>query len=118
MKFGKIAISTAVLAMATLAGGSAMADRAKGRGDAGVIYVESQGLYYDTYVTAERLPPRGRFQEIRMNAPGGGGSTLYGPGDVGYVGGRWWFDDNGNGVMDHDDRYFLCPLLGPGRLEP
>ena len=44
--------------------------------------------------------------------------TQYGPGDLGYLGGRWWLDVNGNGVMDEDDNYFICPLLGPGREEP
>ena len=43
-------------------------------------------------------------------------STPYGPGDVGYRGGRWWVDVNGNGIMDPEgpetggDHYFLCPL--------
>jgi hypothetical protein len=42
-------------------------------------------------------------------------STPYGPGDVGYRGGRWWIDNGpddhtDNGIMDPDDTYFLCPL--------
>ena len=47
-----------------------------------------------------------------------GATTEYGPGDPGYLGGRWWVDSNPNGIMDPDDSYFLCPLLGPGRTEP
>jgi hypothetical protein len=44
--------------------------------------------------------------------------TEFGPGDPGYLGGRWWEDTNGNGEMDASDHYFLCPLLGPGRSSP
>jgi hypothetical protein len=40
--------------------------------------------------------------------------TEFGPGDPGYVGGRWWVDANGNNQMDEGDTFFLCPLLGPG----
>ena len=81
-------------------------------GSPGVVYVTSQGLYYDTFVTAETLPPHGPFQLLEN------GQTEFGPGDAGYVGGRWWVDVNGNGVQDADDSYFLCPLLGPGRTTP
>ena len=82
-----------------------------GRAD-GVVYVISQGLYYDTFVVVDPLPPVGAFQEIME------GMTLYGPGQPGYLGGRWWEDINGNNMQDPDDHYFLCPLLGPGREEP
>jgi hypothetical protein len=76
--------------------------------------VESQGLYSDTFVTAQELPMHGRFQKLDpVN-----GVTEFGPGDQGYVGGRWWVDVNGNDEMDADDSYFFCPLLGPGRAEP
>lgn len=117
MKTSRTLLSIALLTGAVAVAGSALADRTNGRGPAGVIYVESQGLFYDTYGTAD-LPPHGPFQELRMNAPGGGPSTAYGPGDVGYLGGRWWVDVNGNGEMDAGDAYFMCPLLGPGRTEP
>ncbi len=85
-----------------------------GRGNEtpGVVYVTSQGLYYDTFVVKDPLPFQGRFQKIEN------GTTEFGPGDPGYLGGRWWEDLNGNNVMDPDDHYFLCPLLGPGRTEP
>jgi hypothetical protein len=78
----------------------------------GVVYVTSQGLYYDTFVTADPLPMHGRFQLIQN------GMTEFGPGDPGYLGGRWWEDLNGNGVQDEEDHFFLCPLLGPGRITP
>jgi hypothetical protein len=78
----------------------------------GVVYVTTQGLYYDTFVTKDPLPFEGRFQQIE------GGQTEFGPGDPGYLGGRWWEDTDGNGVMDPTDHYFLCPLLGPGRESP
>jgi len=44
--------------------------------------------------------------------------TEFGPGDRGYVGGRWWLDLNENGEMDGKDAFFSCPLLGPGRDTP
>lgn len=82
----------------------------------GVIYVTSQGLYYDTFVTVDPLPPHGKFQKLDTNHPIS--QTDAGPGDPGYVGGRWWVDVNGNDIQDEGDHYFLCPLLGPGRTTP
>ena len=78
----------------------------------GTVYVTSQGLHYDTFVTVDPLPMEGPFQQL-VN-----GTTEFGPGDPGYLGGRWWEDTNGNGVQDIEDHYFLCPLLGPGRETP
>lgn len=98
--------------------GSAMVS-ALGRPDNGrqrpVVYVTSQELYYDSIVTTD-LPPNGPFQKLEMGP--NGLQTEFGPGDPGYVGGRWWVDANGNGEMDAGDRYFGCPLLPPGREEP
>jgi len=83
-----------------------------GQGGAlGTVYVSSQGLYYDTFVTVEELPMHGRFQLLEA------GVTEFGPGDPGYLGGRWWVDVNHDGMRDEGDRYLLCPLLGPGREE-
>ena len=90
--------------VATVPGGRA--------GALGAVYVRSQGLYYDTFVTSEALPMEGDFQKLEN------GVTEYGPGDAGYRGGRWWVDVNGNGVQDAADRFFLCPLLPPGRSTP
>jgi hypothetical protein len=81
-------------------------------GTLGVVFVSSQGLYYDTFVSAESLPMHGRFQKLEN------GVTEFGPGDPGYLGGRWWVDVNGNDVQDSADSYLLCPLLGPGRTAP
>jgi hypothetical protein len=78
----------------------------------GVVYVTSQGLYYDTFVVKDPLPMNGRFQLLVA------GQTEFGPGEPGYLGGRWWEDLNGNGVQDAEDHFFLCPLLPPGRPTP
>ena len=80
----------------------AMANR--GHGALGEVYVTSQGLYYDTFVSAETLPPHGRFQILEN------GKTEFGPGDPGYLGGRWYIPSTGE--------HLLCPLLPPGRPEP
>jgi hypothetical protein len=84
----------------------------RGDGALGVVYVSSQGLYYDTFVSAQRLPMHGPFQKLEN------GVTEFGPGDRGYVGGRWWIDNNGDNIMDGNDTFLLCPLLGPGRTTP
>ena len=78
----------------------------------GVVYVTSQDLYYDTFVVKDPLPMEGRFQLLEN------GATEFGPGQPGYLGGRWWVDVNGNGEQDTGDHFFLCPLLPPGRSEP
>jgi hypothetical protein len=102
-----VILVVAVLAMMATVPASAN----RGHGALGVVYVSSQGLYYDTFVSAQSLPFHGRFQKLDN------GVTEFGPGDQGYVGGRWWIDD-GNGIMDANDTYLLCPLLGPGRTSP
>jgi len=78
-----------------------------GRDFPGVVYVSSQGLFYDTFVSADELPPHGRFQLLVD------GVTEFGPGDRGYVGGRWKVP---NGMGGYD--YLLCPLIPPGRPVP
>jgi hypothetical protein len=83
------------------------------------VYVTSQGLVYDSIV-GPGLPQHGPFQQLFP--PGTNPdwpelttlSTEFGPGNPGYVGGRWWIDANGNGEMDEGDRFFSCPLLGKG----
>jgi hypothetical protein len=35
--------------------------------------------------------------------------TEFGPGEPGYLGGRWWVDNNHNGMQDASDTYLLCP---------
>jgi hypothetical protein len=89
---------------------------ANGRGSGPVVYVTSQDLFFDSIVLTD-LPRRGPFQLLEMGGPSGL-MTEFGPGDHGYVGGRWWVDVNGDGEMDDDDDFFMCPLLPPGREEP
>jgi hypothetical protein len=104
-----------MLAGATLVSTHALAkDRTTGRGTGPVVYVESQGLFYDSIVLAD-LPPNGRFQQLKPGEGPSGLATEFGPGDTGYLGGRWWIDANDNGYQDAGDAFFLCPLLGPGR---
>jgi hypothetical protein len=69
-------------------------------------------LYYDTFVSARSLTQHGPFQKLEN------GTTMWGPGDRAYVGGRWWIDVNGNNMQDSGDTYLLCPLLGPGGQMP
>ena len=103
-----LAGGTAMMAM----GGAGMGGN--GRGSGPVIYVSSQGLFYDSIVVADPLPPFGPFQLLEMGGPEGTLMTEFGPGDRGYVGGRWMEDFDGDGVF----HYFSCPLLGPGRENP
>lgn len=88
-----------------------------GRGDGPVVYVASQGLYYDSIITADPVPMKGDFQKLEMD-PELGLVTDFGPGDPGYRGGRWWVDVNGDGIQNEGDHFFLCPLQGPGRDAP
>jgi hypothetical protein len=83
-----------------------------GKRTPGIVFVTSQGLYYDTFVVKDPLPMKGRFQLLTN------GQTEFGPGQPGYLGGRWWEDLNSNGIQDPEDHYFLCPLLPPGRPTP
>ena len=106
-----VAVLTASTFIAQAKGGRA--------GSEGVIYVTGQDLYYDTFtpISQEKgLPIHGPFQKLNPNTSPP--STMYGPGDTGYYGGRWWIDVNGDNEQDEGDIYFLCPLLGPGREEP
>jgi hypothetical protein len=86
---------------------------ARGNRPGPVIFVRSQGLWYDSIVTADPLPQEGPFQELFPTAIEGQLETELGPGDPGYVGGRWVLIVGGEPV-----KYFSCPLFGPGREEP
>ncbi len=111
----KILDVRSVLTAAVLVGAitvSATAAQAQGRGDGPVVYVESQGLAYDTIVLTP-LPAVGPFQRLRLGGPTGL-ITEFGPGDQEFVGGRWWLDLNDNEVVDVGEPFFSCPLLGPG----
>lgn len=107
----KGAVTALILAAAMTAAAGVQAKQS-GRGSGPVVYVSGQGLAYDSIVLTD-LPNHGPFQKLEMTGPTGL-QTEYGPGDPGYVGGRWWVDANMDGVMDDGDAYFLCPLLGPG----
>ena len=76
------------------------------------VYVTSQDLVY-TSIVKTNLPPVGPFQQLHMGGPTGL-YTEFGPGDVGYRGGRWWVDVDGNGEMNDGDAFFMCPLVGGG----
>jgi hypothetical protein len=111
----------ALLALGLMIGVMAAPAYARGKGNPHmqpVVYVTGQGLAYDSIVTAT-LPfvENAPYQELVEGGPTGL-MTEFGPGDQGYVGGRWWVDDNDNGEMDEADRYFMCPLLGPGFVPP
>ena len=77
----------------------------------GEVYVSSQGLYYKTFVSTTRIEFTGHngnsFQLLEN------GVTEFGPGDPGYKGGRWWIDD-GDGIIEMEDTFVLCPLIGKG----
>jgi hypothetical protein len=117
-----ISIFVAVNAVPVFAGGGPVPRDEDGNRIRPVVYVTSQGLFYDSIV-GPALPQEGPFQ--RLFPPGANpdwpeGTTLsteYGPGNPGYVGGRWWMDVNGNDEMDEGDSFFSCPLLGPGEEE-
>ena len=106
---------TALLAATVFAAAPLYADhhRETGRGTGPVVFVTSQGLYYDSIVVADPLPMKGKFQQLIPSEKGL--ETEYGPGEPGHRGGRWWVDLNEDGEMDEEDHFFLCPLLGPGR---
>ena len=107
---GTMTLVTAALAMSSTT-------YAGGRGDGPVVYVTTQGLFYDSIVVVspeKGLPMKGRFQKLEMTGPSGL-QTEFGPGDIGHLGGRWWVDANDDGEMNDGDVFFLCPLLGPGR---
>jgi hypothetical protein len=109
-------ITVAVLGLALLgslaSAFSAPTNAGHGRGSGPVVYVRSQGLYYDSIVVVDPLPAYGPFQLLEMG--GNGLETEYGPGNRGYVGGRWKEDFDGDGTF----HFFLCPLPGPGRSMP
>ena len=114
MKTFKTLSAVVLLGSAIVLSSTAFAkDRETGRGTGPIVFVTSQGLYYDSIVVADPLPAKGNFQQL---IPGENGlMTEYGPGEVGHLGGRWWIDVTGDGVMNDGDKFFLCPLLGPGR---
>lgn len=115
----KLIIAVSVVMMFVIPGTAlALKGGAGGRVDNNAIFVTSDGLYYDTFVSQDPVPYNGHngnsFQELYF--VNGQPTTDYGPGDPGYKGGRWWLDLNGNDKKDPEgvDHYFVCPLFGPG----
>ena len=109
-----------LLAVGLLMGVMAAPAYARGQGnphDQPVVYVTSQGLAYDSIVLTDIPFVEGApYQKLEPGVGPTGLQTEFGPGDQGYVGGRWWVDANGNNEMDAEDAFFMCPLLGPGFL--
>ena len=62
----KIGAAVALCALAVIVIGSLTAPvaLAGGRGDDPVIYVTGQDLFFDSVITADPLPFRGRFQDL------------------------------------------------------
>ena len=112
----RLVVLLVVLMMAAVAVFPASANR--GDGELKIVYVTSQDMYYDTFIPVDHLPAKGPFQKLEVGVGPTGLQTEFGPGDKGYVGGRWWVDANENGEMDEGDAFFMCPLLGPGREMP
>jgi hypothetical protein len=110
-----------VLAAPALAGGGPPPRDEDGNRVRVAVYVLNQGLFYDSIV-GPALPPEGEFQELvppdHPDNVSGYLETEFGPGDPGYLGGRWWVDANDNEVQDDGDAFFSCPLLGKGSAEP
>ncbi len=114
MKTLKVFSAVVLLGSAILVSNTAFAkERVTGRGTGPTVFVTSQGLYYDSIVVVDSLPAKGEFQQLIPSDHGL--MTEYGPGEVGHLGGRWWIDVDGDGTMNDGDKFFLCPLLGPGR---
>lgn len=102
--FAAFALSIALAAPA-MAGGPPPRDDDGNRVRVTVV-VNSTGLEYDSIV-GPSLPPHGPFQDLYVGEDGKL-HTDFGPGDPGYVGGRWRMETPDGYV------YFSCPLLGNG----
>ncbi len=106
-KSARISVIVGFFGLVVVLGWALTASANRGDGALGQVYVRSQGLYFDTFVSAQVLPNKGPFQKLEA------GETDFGPGDPGYLGGRWWIDD-GDGIRGDEDTFLLCPLLPPG----
>ena len=96
----------------------AFAARTTGRGTGPTVHVTNQDLVYDSIVTADPLRWNGQDNWQLLTLGGANGADLttqFGPRDVGYLGGRWYMDNDGIEGPSAGDHFFLCPLLGPGR---
>jgi hypothetical protein len=108
----KYLLTAGLSAALVLAGSAGSADAANPRV---VVYVTSQDLCYVSVVAPNSLPNKGPFQTLTPGGPCTGGMTFtteFGPGDRGYVGGRWE-------MMTADGiKRFSCPLVEPGYAPP
>jgi hypothetical protein len=112
---GIVGMLVLVLAVPAFA---ARGTRETGRGTGLTVLVTGQDLVYDSIVTADPLPWNGQDNWQLLTADNTNratASTQFGPGDVGYFGGRWYEDTDGTPGPSAEDHFFLCPLLGPGR---
>lgn len=103
-----------------LVGALAIPALARGKGNPNpqpVVYVTSQNLFYDSIVVTDLPFVEGAPYQL-LEVVDGVLQTEFGPGDVGYVGGRWFMDTDGVAGPSEGDAFFLCPLLGPGRATP
>jgi hypothetical protein len=113
-------LALTLIAAPVFAGGGPPPFDADGNRVRPMVYVTNQGLIYPSIV-GPALPMEGPFQLLETGVGPTGLQTEFGPGDPGYVGGRWWVDGDGDGVMDEpdgsatSDAYFSCPLLGKGK---
>jgi len=119
-----VGLLTIVMAVPALASnGNGKADDPHGRPDFELTIVVTGGTEATdddvTYssIPLGSLPMKGRFQLLEPNTTGSSAPlmTEFGPGDHGYVGGRWFLDMDGDRQPSEGDVFFLCPLLGPGR---
>ena len=109
LSIGAVGCTSQPAAPSSVPGSAATAASTDARGGRPVapptVYVASQGLYYDSFVATDPLPMKGRFQQIGPTEFGA--ATECGPGNPGYLGGRWWEDLNGNDIQDEGDHFFL-----------
>jgi len=92
-------------------GGGALT--ASGRGDGPIVYVTSQGLFFDSIITADPLPFHGKFQKLETGGPSGL-TTTWGPGDQLYRGGRWWMGHRRQRPDGPHRSLLLLPAAGSG----
>ncbi len=118
-----VGLLTIVMAVPALASnGNGKSGDPHGRPDSDLMIVVTGGTATTdddvTYssIPLGSLPMKGRFQLLESNSTGSNAPlmTEFGPGDHGYVGGRWFLDMDNDRLPSEGDVFFLCPLLGPG----